>query len=131
MYVANYLAQNYGTNQNVCKRLQRCVHLSNPVVTQVTTLLDSLEFVIVPFVNPDGYDVSGTPSQSRNTSIMSHTTPPHMSHHTTPNTPPPTPFTHVTPHHPQHMTTHTLHYNAVYLDQRQAVEKEQKTWDLM
>ena len=26
--------------------------------TQVTTLLNSLEFVIVPFVNPDGYDVS-------------------------------------------------------------------------
>ena len=28
------------------------------LTTQITALLDSVEFVIVPFVNPDGYDVS-------------------------------------------------------------------------
>ena len=42
MYVANYLAQSYGTNATV------------------TSLLDSVEFVIVPFVNPDGYDYTWT-----------------------------------------------------------------------
>lgn len=41
MYIVNYLLTNYGQTSDKAK--------------EVTYLLDNLEFIIVPFVNPDGY----------------------------------------------------------------------------
>ena len=59
MYIANYLCEKYGNDAQVKMHLLRyyiCIE-NVAVSTQVTNLLNELEFVIVPFVNPDGYEV--------------------------------------------------------------------------
>ena len=44
MYIVNYLLTQYGQPSKEGQ--------------EVTNLLDNLEFIVLPFVNPDGYSVS-------------------------------------------------------------------------
>ena len=59
-YIVNYLLENYGNNEDVSINT---LYLVNFKITcflylKVTKLLDTVEFIFVPFVNPDGYAVS-------------------------------------------------------------------------
>ena len=55
MYIANYLCDNYGRDT------QASIYIRIPpmelLFTQVTKLLDNLQFVFIPIANPDGYEV--------------------------------------------------------------------------
>ena len=81
----------------------------------MTTLLNSLEFVIVPFVNPDGYDVSELTCASHFTHlIMSH--PPHIMvysphHHATHH------LTHLIVMLPTSLSCHSPHHHTISLMQ--------------
>ena len=63
-YIANFLVENYGNNEEVTPNLSSLMLCESSVVNchvlslQVTDLLKSVEFIFVPFVNPDGYVVS-------------------------------------------------------------------------
>ena len=59
MYIANYLLESYGTNNRVI--FYYLIYYTMSTIPdhplQVTTLLDQVEIIFVPFVNPDGYVV--------------------------------------------------------------------------
>ena len=62
MYIANYLCENYGKDQQVGFHVHHPVYMCAQVTCdllfmQVTKLLDGLEFMFIPFVNPDVYAV--------------------------------------------------------------------------
>ena len=63
-YIANFLAENYDKNEEVTPTFSSLMLCESSVVNchvlslQVTNLLKSVEFIFVPFVNPDGYVVS-------------------------------------------------------------------------
>ena len=63
-YIANFLVENYGNNEEVTSNFSSLMLCESSVVNchvlslQVTNLLKSIEFIFVPFVNPDGYVVS-------------------------------------------------------------------------
>ena len=56
-YIANYLLENYGENDDVRQMFHIAMHGCEYPCAQVTKLLESLEFIFIPFVNPDGYAV--------------------------------------------------------------------------
>ena len=69
MYIANYLAENKDERVSFlpkacCLTVSLSVHSYGYVIQfcvdlqQVTNLLKEVEFIFVPFVNPDGYEVS-------------------------------------------------------------------------
>ena len=63
-YIANFLTENYDNNEEVTPTFSSLMLCESSVVNchvlslQVTNLLRSVEFIFVPFVNPDGYVVS-------------------------------------------------------------------------
>ena len=63
-YIANFLVENYDKNEEVAPNFSSLMLCESSVVNchvlslQVTNLLKSIEFIFVPFVNPDGYVVS-------------------------------------------------------------------------
>ena len=61
-YIVNYLLENYGVNDDVSTMVHvtediAAMHAGEFPCAQVTKLLESLEFIFIPFVNPDGYAV--------------------------------------------------------------------------
>jgi len=65
MYITNHLVTEYAANNSLVGHLKWTCVWDGPipawrwtavsVFVQVTSLLDNLEFLVVPFVNPDGY----------------------------------------------------------------------------
>ena len=54
MYITKYLVDNAETIERVCISIKRSL---NFLFFKVKELLERVEFVIVPYVNPDGYTV--------------------------------------------------------------------------
>lgn len=59
MYIAHYLLTSYGNEERVSAR-NHCIHcciMPRMCHQQVTKLLESVEFIFIVFMNPDGYEV--------------------------------------------------------------------------
>ena len=59
-YIVDYLVVNYGNNEDVRITTSKLHRFQSSCLfcLKVTKLLDSVEFIFIPFVNPDGYVVS-------------------------------------------------------------------------